>query len=583
MGRRVLLATVGCLMMLAFVAPATARQAGPATGPIVTPSIQVTTDVTPGRIHTEPQMLVDPQNPDILAIAEVEFQTSTCQLYVSRDRGRTWAKSAANAMPPGYKACVRPNFGAFFAARFGIDGTLYIAGTAGLNASSTGPNDPFVARTSDLGRTWDYSIVHKAEERDFPKPDGTTAHDIERFGYVRLAVSPTDPKKVYVGFRRQGAFQPTSQVSERTMVAVSTDGAATFGPLTDVMESTFPLTDVKGSDQPGLAIAKDGTIYAFTKERPPASPVAGPTQPQLPTPPDPANACRPASSVPGVGAWLPTPVAAVAPTAGQPGAGARLLMSKSTDDGKTWKASVVDSSGVVCGPCLTTPEAAVDAKTGDVYVVFEQSDTGPPNPRDDRNIFFLRSTDGGATWGKRVQLNDDIDPTRKPNYDQMFPGISIAPNGRVDVAWWDFRTDALYNPAGNGNTTRRDETCFDIFYTSSSDHGLTWAKNSRISDRSMNQNEGFAMNLADDLRGPVGVASTDDQAYVAWSDSRNGTFTLPTEDAYFGTVIQNDKAATTVRRESAVKGTSVLLGLAIGLVVAGLAVATVANNNKPPG
>jgi Neuraminidase (sialidase) len=257
-------------------------------------------------------------------------------------------------------------------------------------------------------------------------------------------------------------------------------------------------------------------------------------------------------------------------------------MSKSTDNGKTWKASVVDSSGVVCGPCLTTPEAAIDAKTGDIYVVFEQSDTGPPDPRDDRNIFFLRSTDGGNTWSKRLQLNDDVDPNRKPNYDQMFPGISIAPNGRIDVAWWDFRTDGLYNPAGNGNTTRRDETCFDIFYTSSSDHGVTWAKNSRISDRSMNQNEGFAMNLADDLRGPVGVASTDDQAYVSWSDSRNGTFVLPSEDAYFGTVIQNDKAAA-VQRSSAVKGSSVLLGLAIGLVVAGLAVAAVAANNSRSG
>ena len=576
MVRRVLLAVVGFALVATFVPPATAQQP---IGPPVTPSLQVTSDVTPGRIHTEPQMLVHPDDPNILVIPAVEFNTSTCSVYVSLDRGRTWAKSAANALPPGYRACVRPNFGSFFAAKFGVDGTLYLAGTAGLNASSTGPNDPFVARTKDLGRTWEYTVVKKSEEREFPKPDGTRVRDVERFGYVRLAVHPTDPDRVYAGFRRQGGFLPPAEASERSVVAVSTDGGATFGPLIDIFESSFPLTEVKGTDQPGIAVDEDGTIYAFTKERPPLA-TGAPTQGQLPLPPAPANACRPASATPGAPAWIPTPVPATAPTAGPPGAGARLLMSKSTDDGRTWKAKVAESSGVVCSPCLTTPEAAVDAKTGDVYVVWEQSDTGPPNPRDDRNIWFMKSSDGGETFTPRKQLNDDSVPNRRPNYDQMFPGISIAPNGRIDIAWWDFRTDALYNPNGNGNTTRRDATCFDVFYTSSSDGGENWARNSRISDRSMNQFTGFAMHPAYDLRGPVGVASTKEQAYVAWSDSRNGTFELPTEDIYFGTVIHDQEASGGGDGDPAIKGSSVLLGLAIGLVVAGLAVATVASNSR---
>ena len=576
MGKRFLFTVVGCLLVTAFVTPATAQQP---RGPVVTPNVQVTTDITPGRIHTEPQMLVHPDDPNILVIPEVEFNTSTCQVYVSLDRGRTWAKSPANAMPPGYKACVRPNFGSFFAAKFGIDGTLYLAGTAGLTASNAGPNDPFVARSKDLGRTWEYAIVKKSEERDFPKPDGTTARDFERFGYVRLAVHPTDPMRVYAGFRRQGAFLPVGQVSERTTVAVSTDGGATFGPPTDVLESSFPLTEVKGSDQPSMAVAKDGTIYAFTKERPPLSTVPGVSQAPLPPPPPPANACRPASANPAAQPWVPTPVPATPPTVGQPGAGSRMFMSTSTDDGRTWKAKTIETSGVVCGPCLTTPEAAIDAKTGDLYVVFEQSDSGPPNPRDDRNIWFMKSSDGGGTFTPRKQLNDDIDPNRKPNYDQMFPGISIAPNGRIDVAWWDFRTDALYNPAGNGNTTRRDQTCYDIFYTSSSDGGATFARNSRISDRSMNQFEGFAMNPAYDLRGPIGVASTDEEAFIAWSDPRNGTVDLPTEDTYFAKVIHEEPAPGGGDGPT-IKMSSVLLGLTIGLVLAGLAVATVAGNAR---
>jgi hypothetical protein len=94
----------------------------------------------------------------------------------------------------------------------------------------------------------------------------------------------------------------------------------------------------------------------------------------------------------------------------------------------------------------------------------------------------------------------------------------------------------------------------------------------------MNQNEGFSMNLAYDARGPIGVASTDKEAFIAWNDSRNGTVELPSEDAYFAKVIHEEEGSG--GGESAIKASSVFLGLAIGLVVAGLAVATVAANNR---
>jgi hypothetical protein len=174
---------VACAVLSAVGVPALAQEdpVGPA-GPVVTPNVQVTQDITPGRIHTEPQMLRHPKDPNVLVIASPDFNASSCHAYVSRDRGRTWAKSPTAVVPPGYRSCVRPNFGAFFAARFGVDGTLYMAGTAAPTATNTGPNDPFVARSRDLGRTWQYAIVKKSEERDFPKPDGTTARDFERFG-----------------------------------------------------------------------------------------------------------------------------------------------------------------------------------------------------------------------------------------------------------------------------------------------------------------------------------------------------------------------------------------------------------------
>jgi hypothetical protein len=313
----------------------------------------------------------------------------------------------------------------------------------------------------------------------------------------------------------------------------------------------------------------------------------------LPTPPGPAPLCRPAAAAttttteagPEVDEAVSPPIVegepgattttteapattttTEAPAAGEPGAGSRLLMSKSTDRGQTWEASVVDDSGLVCVPCLTTPEATIDPDTGDLYLVFEQSDSGPPNARDDRNIWFMRSSDGGETWSKRTRLNDDGDD-REPGYDQLFPGIDVAPGGRIDVAWYDFRTDAIYNPAGTGKADRSEETCWDVFFTSSSDGGASWSRNVRVSDRTMNQNEGYVLHLSYDLRGPMGVASTDEVTYVGWSDSRAGSVDLPIEDVYLASVIHEPAESDT----GTVQPVSMAMGAGLGLVVAGLA------------
>ena len=115
----------------------------------------------------------------------------------------------------------------------------------------------------------------------------------------------------------------------------------------------------------------------------------------------------------------------------------------------------------------------MDPRTGAVYVVFEHSDAGPPTPGEDRNIFFMASADGGETFKKRMRLNDDfdLDRTHKPGYNQVFPNLSVAPNGRVDVVWFDFRSDGLFNTDGTGRSDYLNETCWDAYYTYSDDGG----------------------------------------------------------------------------------------------------------------
>ena len=546
--------------------------------PVVTPSQQVTKEIRPGRGYTNSHILVHPQDSNIMVIAHADFTATTCLIHVSRDAGRTWAPAPAKPVPPQYKACTRPAFGAFMDADFGPDGTLYFATTGGDNAGGRGPTDGYVARTTDLGETWQFSVAAKPVEREFTRFDGTKVMALERFNYARVATHPTDPKRLAVGFVVSTAEALTPAPPVRSVVSTSTDGGITWSKPQDTVEQSIPRDQLAGSDAPAMAIGTDGAIYAFTKERSPGGGITLPTQPTNPLPLGEPAQCQSASANPAIQPTIPNPTG-TPPKANEPGSGTRLVFSKSTDNGQTWKATTIDDGGLACGGCLTIPETVIDHKTGAIYVAFELSESSLPTPRDNRDIFFMGSTDGGNTWSKRLKVNDDNDPNRKPNYDQFIPGISVAPNGRVDVAWYDMRTDGLFNPNGRGDTGRRDQTCWDVFMASSIDGGRTFGKNVRVSDRTMNQNSGFALNLANDLRAAIGLVSTDTTTFVSWADSRNGTFELPNDDTYVATVIHEQEA---VADDGGLDLASVFLGSAVGLLVAGLAMFAVSRRRAAP-
>ena len=567
---------VAALVALAMLVMAGGAGAERLTEPVVTPSQQVTKEIRPGRGYTNSHILVHPKDSNIMVIAHVDFLTSTCLIHVSRDAGRTWAPAPAKPVPPQYKACSRPAFGAFMDADFGADGTLYYATAGSDSPTNSGPTEGYVARSTDLGETWQFTVVATPVEREFTRFDGTKVMAGERFNYARIATHPTDPKRISVGFVVSTASSVTPPAPVRSVVGVSTDGGVTFSKPVDTVEQSIPRTELAGSDAPAMAIGTDGAIYAFTKERSPGGGVTIPTQPTDPKPLGEPAQCQAASANPAIQPLIPNPTGEP-PKANEPGSGTRLVFSKSTDDGKTWKATTIDDGGLACIGCLTIPETVIDHKTGAIYVAFELSESSLPNPRDNRDIFFMASTDGGATWSKRLKVNDDNDPNRMPGYDQFIPGISVAPNGRVDIAWYDMRTDGLYNPNGRGDTRRRDQTCWDVFMASSVDGGRTFGKNVRVSDRTMNQNSGFALNASNDLRAAIGVVSTDTKTQVVWPDSRNGTFQLPTEDTYTAAVIHEEKAA---GDDGGLDLTSVLLGSAVGLLVAGLAVFAVSRRRS---
>jgi hypothetical protein len=96
---------------------------------------------------------------------------------------------------------------------------------------------------------------------------------------------------------------------------------------------------------------------------------------------------------------------------------------------------------------------------GWLYVVC----TVDPPGDDPSDVMFARSTDGGVTWSQPVRLNDDA----SGNWNWMAT-MSVAPNGRIDVAWNDTR-----------NTSAMEWS--ELHYCVSMDGGTHWSGNARIS------------------------------------------------------------------------------------------------------
>jgi len=97
-----------------------------------------------------------------------------------------------------------------------------------------------------------------------------------------------------------------------------------------------------------------------------------------------------------------------------------------------------------------------------------------PPGRSTTDVMFVRSTDGGSTFSTPVKVNDDpVDPNKW----HWFGTFSVAPNGRLDAVWYDTR-----NAANNTDS--------QLFYSYSTDTGVTWAPNVPVSS-AFNPFEGY--------------------------------------------------------------------------------------------
>jgi len=155
------------------------------------------------------------------------------------------------------------------------------------------------------------------------------------------------------------------------------------------------------------------------------------------------------------------------------------------------------------GQVWVTVDRSGGPSEGNVYVLASVGVSGDPN-----DVMFSRSLDGGAVFETAMRLNTDPQGAY-----QWFGTMAIAPNGRLDVVWYDTR-DA--SPGSFESV---------LYYTASSDAGATWSTPGPISP-AFDPHVGWPQQ--NKLGDYIQLISDDVGAHLAWAATFNGE-----QDVYY--------------------------------------------------
>ncbi|MFL0354559.1 T9SS type A sorting domain-containing protein [Xanthomarina sp. GH4-25] len=137
---------------------------------------------------------------------------------------------------------------------------------------------------------------------------------------------------------------------------------------------------------------------------------------------------------------------------------------------------------------------------GNVYVAASVIRMSNNDPGD---FMFARSTDGGMSFEDPVRINTD--PSE--NNVQWFGTMSVAPNGRIDMAWLDTR-DGI---AGSDSTA--------LYFSYSEDQGTTWSPNMKLSPV-FDPHIGYPQQ--DKMGDYMDMVSDNNGAHLSWTNTING-------------------------------------------------------------
>ena len=158
---------------------------------------------------------------------------------------------------------------------------------------------------------------------------------------------------------------------------------------------------------------------------------------------------------------------------------------RSTDGGKTWALTYTGPAFPAPGrircpgyfPCMYSDNGGYWRTSGSgepaafnnvVHYVFASRNIGNGDPGD---VFYIRSTDSGATFTAPLQLNTD-----NTSRAQWQPSLSVAMDGSLFATWYDERETE--------NCTKGDPAvpCYRKWGRKSIDNGMTWLADQPFSD-----------------------------------------------------------------------------------------------------
>ena len=205
------------------------------------------------------------------------------------------------------------------------------------------------------------------------------------------------------------------------------------------------------------------------------------------------------------------------------------LIYRSTDGGDTW-------TEIVMGDAFSPPGETGCGYFARISPIWRHMGWGQPavgpdgvvhyvyagkgvNDGDKGDIYYTQSLDNGDTWSAPILLNSD--QAAGGTSEQWMPSLSVTPDGRVQVAWYDRR-----------NTD--DGKNYEYWGVQSLDNGATWQPDAPLSDTLISQPEQPDPRVQACYAGDCNYHSAGGgMNFATWTDGRNPVSGHFQQDVYF--------------------------------------------------